>query len=276
VRVDCAGLSDTGAVRTNNEDHFLIARFGRFLTPLASNIPGHLDSAFAEEGHGLVVADGMGGAAAGELASTMAIQKLLHHVFEMPDWIISTDEAQIERMMQRTANLFRQIDQNLLDEASRNSELRGMGTTMTLAFNIGDTLVLTHIGDSRAYLLRGGALHQLTHDHTLAQSLVDQGVYERSTDVAKPLRNTLVRALGGVGSKGEAEVQHYTIFDQDVLLLCTDGLTDMVGDKDIAATLGSDLSAQETCKTLVNRALANGGKDNVTVIVARYAFFSHS
>jgi protein phosphatase len=101
-------------------------------------------------------------------------------------------------------------------------------------------------------------------------------VYERSTDVAKPLRNTLVRALGGVGSKGEAEVQHYTIFDQDVLLLCTDGLTDMVGDKDIAATLGSDLSAQETCKTLVNRALANGGKDNVTVIVARYAFFSHS
>jgi len=274
VRVDCAGLSDTGRVRANNEDHFLIARFGRFLTPIASNVPGHLDAAFAEEGHGMVIADGMGGAAAGELASKMAIHKFLKLVLEMPDWIISTDMAQMERIMERTADLFRQVDQMILDEAARDAHLRGMGTTMTLAFNIGDGLVLTHIGDSRAYLFRGGVLHQLTHDHTVAQALVDQAIYTNAGEVARPLQNTLVRALGGVGNKGEPEVQQCTLKDQDVLLLCTDGLTDMVNDKDIAATLAAKLPAQETCKALIDRALAAGGKDNVTAVVARYAFFA--
>jgi protein phosphatase len=274
VRVDHAALSDKGNVRENNEDHFLVARFGRFLTPLASNIPGQTDTAFEEEGHGMVVADGMGGAAAGETASKMAIHKLLKLVLQMPDWIISTNEAELEKMMQRTAALFGQLDQMLLEEGARHSHLKGMGTTMTLAFNVGDRLVLAHIGDSRAYLFRAGVLHQLTRDHTLAQALVEQGVLARSEDAARQFQHTLVRALGGSGSQGEAEVERFTLLDQDVLLLCTDGLTDMVDDIDIAAALASGAPAQEVCKQLIDRALGNGGKDNVTAIVARFAFIA--
>jgi len=274
VRVDCAALSHKGHVRTNNEDHYLVARFGRFLTPLLTNVPGQSDTLFEEEGHGIVVADGMGGAAAGELASNLAIRTLISLVVQTPDWIISTAGSEAERVSQRMAERYRQIDDRLLEEAAKSSHLKGMGTTMTLACNVGDRLVLTHIGDSRAYLFRGGVLHQLTRDHTVAQALVEQGLLERAGDAALRLQHTLVRVLGGLGHHCEADVEHFKLHNQDMLLLCTDGLTDMVDDSAISAILAAGAPPSEACAALVERALQNGGKDNVTVAVARYGFIS--
>jgi PPM family protein phosphatase len=274
VRVDCAGLSHTGHVRSNNEDHFLIARFGRFLTPLLTNMPGQAVTMFEEEGHGMVVADGMGGAAAGELASKLAIRTLMDLVIQTPDWIISSEGPDAERVMQRMAERFCRIDDRLLEEAAKNPHLQGMGTTMTLACNVGDCLVLTHIGDSRAYLFRAGALHQLTHDHTLAQTLVDQGFLKRTADAARQVKHSLVRVLGGLGHQCAADVQRLILLDQDMILLCSDGLTDMVGDADISAILAAGASAHDACAGLVERALKNGGKDNVTVVIARYGFIN--
>lgn len=270
VRVDCAGLTNTGLVRSNNEDHFFVARFGRFLEPLITNM-GQASTMFEEEGHGLVVADGMGGAAAGELASNLAIRTLLQLVIQTPDWIFAAAGAEAERVMARMTERFRVIDDVLLEKAAKDAQLRGMGTTMTLACNVGDMLVLTHIGDSRAYLFRAGTLHQLTHDHTVAQALVDQGYLIHVSEAATHLQHTLVKVLGGTG-KQDADVQRLTLLDQDVMLLCSDGLTDMVEDADIARILAKSGTAAELCKALVERALANGGKDNVTVVVARYAF----
>lgn len=273
VRVDCAGRSHPGYVRSNNEDHFYIARVGRFLAPLQTNLAGPNEMLFEEEGHGLVVADGMGGAAAGERASDFAIRTLLQLVHQTPDWIISTQGPDADRILSRMAQRFRIIDELLLEEATNNPGLRGMGTTMTLACNIGDSLVLTHIGDSRAYLYREGTLHQLTHDHTVAQTLVDQGILTHVRQAAANLRHTLVKVLGGNGRQ-DADIHRLTLRDQDTLLLCSDGLTDMVGDPAIAAILATGRTASELCDALVTQALANGGKDNVTVVVARYGFFN--
>ncbi len=275
VRVDCAGLSHRGRVRTNNEDHYLVARFGRFLEPLLTNMPAQANPMFEEEGHGLVVADGMGGAAAGELASNLAIRTLLTLVIQTPDWIMSPAGPETERVMKRMAERFRRIDDRLLQEAEKNKNLKGMGTTLTLAVNFGDEGVLTHIGDSRAYLFRDGALHQLTRDHTVAQALVDQGHLRHVEDAAVNLQHTLIKVLGGIGHQCEADVDRLTLLDQDVLILCSDGLTDMVEDAVIAGILKTSAPADELCRALVDRALANGGKDNVTVVVARYAFVEH-
>src|SRR5262249_2927151 len=167
---------------------------------------------------------------------------------------------------------YRKMEDRGLGEAVKRSDLKGMGTTMTLACNVGDRLVLTHIGDSRAYLFRGGVLHQLTRDHTVAQALVEQGLLERAGDAALRLQHTLVRVLGGLGHHCEADVEHFKLHDQDLLLLCTVGLTDMVADSAISAILATGAPPSEACAALVERALQNGGKDNVTVAVARYGF----
>ena len=278
VRVDCAGLSHPGLVREHNEDHFLVARFGRYLTPLQSNIPGQAATLFEEEGHGLVVADGMGGAAAGEMASKLAIRTLMELVVQTPDWIISPKSADAERVMDRMADRFARIDDRILAEAAKNPRLRGMGTTMTLACNVGDSLVLTHIGDSRAYLFRAGALHQLTHDHTLAQTLVDQGFLKQTADAARHIKHSLIRVLGGSGQQCEADVERYILLDQDQ-------------DSPVqrrpyrhgegrstsrANSLAKGATANEASEALVECALKNGGKDNVTVVVARYAFINRA
>jgi serine/threonine protein phosphatase PrpC len=231
---------------------------------------------FEEEGYGMVVADGMGGAAGGEVASSLAIRTLLNLIFDTPDWIISSDQHHAEQVMQRMAERFRQIDERLIEKADGEPALRGMGTTMTLACNVGDSMILAHIGDSRAYLYRAGMLHQLTHDHTVAQALVDNGILTRADLACVRLQHALIRVLGGNGHQCEADMQRLLLLNGDVIVLCTDGLTDMVNDADIAAILGKNAAVSDSCHALVERALHNGGKDNVTAIVARYGFFDRS
>jgi protein phosphatase len=276
VRVDYAAQTNQGLVRTNNEDQFFVARFGRFLTPLSTSLPGQTDTMFEEEGYAMALADGLGGAAAGERASELAIKALLSLIVRTPDWIISTTSDAAERVMKRMAERYRHIDDLLVDEGTRNPDLEGMATTLTLAANVGESMIVTHVGDSRGYLFRAGKLHQLTRDHTVAQALFDQGIIEKKEDAAVRLQHSLTRVLGGVGQHSEADVQRILLHDQDVLLLCTDGLTDMVDDAAITSVLNAAPPAAEAAQALVNLALKNGGKDNVTVIVARYGFFSRS
>jgi PPM family protein phosphatase len=276
VRVDYGAMTHQGHVRPNNEDHYFVSRFGRFLTTLTTNLEGQTNTLFEEEGYAMAVADGLGGAAGGERASDLAIRGMLSLVFRTPDWIISSSEGAAERVMKRMADRYRRIDEMLAEESKYEPELEGMGTTLTVACNVGESLIVTHVGDSRAYLFRDGRLHQLTHDHTVAQALLDQGVIERKEDAATRLQHSLTKLLGGGGNgrQCEADVQRILLHDRDVLVLCSDGLTDMVDDASITAILGSEPPAAEATQALVNLALHNGGRDNVTVIVARYGFFS--
>jgi protein phosphatase len=271
--VDLAGLSHPGNVRPNNEDHFLVVRVERALETLLTNLSeGDVPRQFREAGYGMIVADGMGGAAAGEVASRVAISTLIKLVINTSDWIMRFGEPEAQEVMQRMADRYRQIDAVLRGQAWDDPSLAGMGTTMTLAASVGRNLVLAHIGDSRAYLLRRGRLYQLTQDQTMAQTLADQGIIRPEDKASHWLRHVLTSALGGGNSKAKPEVRSIGLARDDQVLLCTDGLTEHVDDPTIAQVLQSAASADEACRSLLQLALTNGGKDNVTIVVARYQF----
>jgi protein phosphatase len=271
VQVDVAGLSHPGKVRPNNEDHFLVLRFGRFLEPLATNLPaGQAPSRFEDVGYALAVADGMGGHAAGEEASKLAITTLVSLVLNTPDWFLRMDDpSSAEEVMRRATERFGQIDRALAAEAAEDPRLHGFGTTMTLAASLGRDLLLAHVGDSRAYLFRKGTLYQLTRDHTLVRELYEAGMIVTALAATQHLRHLLTRHLGA--NKGaEPDVQRLALVDGDCLLLCSDGLSEMVRNVEIAEVLAGGGASEAMSQRLVDRALAAGGKDNVTVIVAQY------
>jgi serine/threonine protein phosphatase PrpC len=274
VQVEVAALSHPGKVRPNNEDHFLVGRTGRYLEVLTTNLPeGEVAARSEETGYGLVVADGMGGVEGGEVASRLAIRTLVNLVLHVPDWILRLDDDErVDETMQRASRRYRQIDAALSRYAAADPKLSRMGTTMTLAYSLGADLFIVHVGDSRAYLCRAGQLRQLTRDQTLAQAMVDMGVLTRKEAASSRLRHVLTCVLGQNGGDVQVEVQRLALADGDCLLLCTDGLTEMVADAQIAEVLGRSGTADETCRTLTDLALEHGGRDNVTVLVARYRF----
>jgi protein phosphatase len=146
-----------------------------------------------------------------------------------------------------------------------------MCTTMTAAVTNGNDLIVGHIGDSRAYLLHRGKLVQLTRDQTVGARLVEDGTHEPNDPLVLELRGLLLQALGSREEECEPELSDHVLTDKDQLLLCTDGLTDMVDDVDIELVLNSASSAKSACRSLIDLALKNGGRDNVTVVVARYS-----
>jgi protein phosphatase len=273
VQVDIAALSHEGLVRSANEDHYLVMRLGRWLETVMTSVPpDHVPARSEEVGYGLLVADGVGGAAAGELASRLAISNLVSLVLQTPDWIISDESREAELVMQRMADRYRRIHTTLRDQGEDDPSLAGMGTTMTLACSLGASLVIGHIGDSRAYLYHDGQLSQLTRDHTYVQVLQDMGQLTAEEAGRHPLRHVLTRSLGGRERNIDGDFQRAWLSDGDQLLLCTDGLTNMVDDAAIAAVLRGAATSDDACHALVAAALAAGGKDNVTVALARYRF----
>jgi protein phosphatase len=282
VQVDAAGLSHAGCVRPSNEDHFLICRFGRYLQTVQTNLPDMAQmSRFDERGHGFVVADGMGGNPAGEMASSQAIHILINLVLYTPDWVLRLDDESLaDEVLRRAAERYRQVNRALTEQAAVAPQLRGFGTTMTLAASVGADLFVAHLGDSRAYLFRRGTLYRLTRDHTMAQRLADAGIISQEKAATHRLRHVLTAYLGDNAEDVQPDVQRVRLDDGDCLLLCTDGMTDLVRDEDVSACLAGKVEREEyreessaqVCQRLVDRALDAGGKDNVTVIVARYRF----
>ena len=271
VEVDLGARTDAGRVRTNNEDHFLAARFQRSMTTLLTNLPeGIVPAEHVDTAYGYLVADGMGGRAAGEVASRTAIGALVNLALQTPDWIMSFDESRIGEVLERMKQRFERLSVVLADRALADPALAGMGTTMTLVLSLGPDAIVTHLGDSRAYLRHGDALHRLTHDQTMAQSLADAGAITPEELKRHPLRHVLTGVISTRGGKAPIELLHVHLEDGDQILLCSDGLTDMVPDPAIAEILSGAGSSDAICGALVERALAAGGKDNVTVVLARY------
>jgi PPM family protein phosphatase len=274
INVDLFGMTNKGHVRAKNEDHFLIVRAGRavetVLTSLTEDetLPGEL---FEESGYGMVVADGVSGEAAGEVASRQAIYTLLSLALHTPDWQFRWGPKEKSTVMWRMRERFRRVNAALLRDAAVYASQGGMYTTMTAAVTHGADLVVGHIGDSRAYLLRDGKLIKLTRDHTVGARLVAEGTHAASDPLVLELSGLLVQALGSPEGECSPEVHDYLLENGDQLLLCTDGLTDMVDDSGIELALNSASSAQSACRSLIDLALNNGGRDNVTVVVARYS-----
>ena len=271
VEVELGALSHPGLVRDNNEDRFLVSQVERRMRTLTTNLPtGSVPAEFADTGHALFVADGVGGAAAGEIASSTAISVLVRLALDTPDWIMDFEGSRGQEVLARMEERFRRIQDVFVDRARAEPALAGMGTTMTVAGNVGADLIVVHVGDSRAYLFREGELRRLTRDQTVAQMLADAGEISPEEVARHPARHVLTGALTTHKEESPVELYRLRLLDGDQILLSTDGLTDMVPEDSIARTLGRPGTAAETCQSLVNLALEGGGKDNVTVVLARY------
>jgi serine/threonine protein phosphatase PrpC len=272
VRVEFGSASHTGLVRRTNEDSFMVGRVERSLQTLASNLPpGYGPDRFDEVSYGMLVADGLGGMKGGEVASRLAVVTFVNLVLHTPDWIMRVGNDEADRVMDRIAERYQKIGAALAERATEDAALSQMATTLTLACSSGDELFVGHVGDSRAYLLRDGTLIRLTRDHTYAQELADAGKIPQRDVERHRLRHVLTRALGSRGGDVEVEVTRIGLVDGDQLLLCTDGLTGMLTESTIAALIAGR-PVQEACDTLIEAALAGGGGDNVTVVLAGYHF----
>jgi protein phosphatase len=242
----------------------------RAMRTIASSLPqGEVPRRFAETGTVMMVADGMGGAAAGEVASRTAITALVNMILDVPDWIMKADEKNAARLMKRAVKYYRALHEEIRDAARSRPGLAGMGTTMTVAYAVGRSLFVAHVGDSRAYLLRDGELRQLTRDHTHVQHLVESGVLSRDEAGTHHLRHVLTNALGGEAPGGGVDMHRIDLHRGDTLLLCSDGLTAVVRDSEIAEVLGRDGPPEFACRTLIDVALERQAPDNVTVVVGR-------
>ena len=271
VRVDVSALTHPGRVRENNEDHFLVTKATRALETMTTSLPaGDVPERADEVNYVMVVADGMGGHAAGEVASRLAISTLVGLALDIPDWIFWVDAEHAPEMERRARDAVQQVGARLIERGRQDSALRGMGSTLTAARSYGRDLLIVHVGDSRAYLLRAGRLERLTRDHTYVQMLIDTGQVSPNDATISGLRHLLVNALGGSVEQVAVDVDLLRLEDGDRLLLCSDGLTDCVDDDTIAATLDGALPSSEACQRLLKLALDGGGRDNITAIVATF------
>jgi protein phosphatase len=272
VQVDISALSSPGLVRERNEDTFLVLRGFRGLEVLGSSLgDAAMPHRFDVSAYAMLVADGMGGLPGGDVASRVAVQTLVALVLSTPDWVMLTGESENEEILARLAERYRKVDSALREEGTVDPRLSGLGTTMTVAYSLGTDLFLGHVGDSRAYLLRGGELHRLTQDHTYAQILADLGAIPAQEVVRHQFRHVLTRYLGAP-KPVKADVNQMRLADGDQVLLCTDGLTGLVDDAAIGVILRDGKSSAQACQALINEALRQGGGDNVTVALARYQF----
>ncbi|HVO56171.1 MAG TPA: Stp1/IreP family PP2C-type Ser/Thr phosphatase [Dongiaceae bacterium] len=247
MQILSGGATHVGMVRTNNEDCF------RIVPPL--NL--------------FVLADGMGGEAHGEVASALAVETVVKDCLdedgtstELP----TDDRPGTSAKARRLMSAIQLANKRIFRSAEEHPEQEGMGATLTAAWIQGSQLSIGHVGDSRVYLLRSGSLEQLTSDHSLVAEQVRRGILSASEAEHSNLQSVLLRALG-TQPEVDVDVEQVVLFPGDVLVLCSDGLTRMVTDPEIAGTLLSEPDPQRAADKLVALANENGGADNVTVIV---------
>ena len=263
VRVQVFGKTDLGKTREHNEDCFLVADL---TTRSASLQPAVRDHEVGERGSLFVVADGMGGAAAGELASDMATQAIYNHLSKT--WS-SDSETTEQQFAFRLKEAVEAANAELHTYAKTHPEVRGMGTTTTAAGVLGEHAYLSQVGDSRAYLVRGGVAHQITKDQSLMQRLVEAGELTEEEAAQSERRNIILQALGP-DPRVKVDLTVQELRRGDVLVLCSDGLSGQVKKEEIAEAVTREPTLQGVCDRLIALANERGGPDNITVIAVRF------
>lgn len=271
--IRAAGRTDVGQRRKDNQDQFLIAELRKSMqihsTSLALDEECMLFG--GRSGELLVVADGMGGHAAGRRASNLAVDHLISQLLNNIHWFLHLDEDHDEAFIESLKALLQQTHTKLLAEAQDATEHRGMGTTLTLAYLVWPRMYVVHAGDSRCYLVRDGKCEQLTTDHTLAKQLVDAGGMKPEDEASSRWSNVLWNVLGGHGhNELIAEVRRVELQKNDTVVLCSDGLTRYIDDATLLSIVqqyGDDVD--EMADHLIALANGSGGIDNITVVVSR-------
>ncbi len=247
MAIRAAGMTDVGCVRKHNEDSFL-----------------------AEPSLGLfIVADGLGGHAAGEVASRIVVERMAQFVEETREkdrtWPLEYDtRLSFDGNRLKVALLL--SDRAIADDIRRNPERETMGSTVVACLLNGPKATLAHVGDSRAYLLNPEGIHQLTRDHSWVAEQVANGILTPSEARVHPFRNVITQALGNGGDL-EVEVQEFELGKSDRLLLCSDGLSGMVGDAQIWDIVNQSSDFQAAVEALISTARDNGGEDNITAVL---------
>jgi protein phosphatase len=250
LRIEAGARTDLGRVRRNNEDCF--------------EIQADLNL--------YVLSDGMGGEAHGEVASKLAVQTIMDHCQQAANShatpSFGESKADVSERTNRLASAIHLANRKVYEKAISNPGHKGMGATIVAAWMEGQKLSLAHVGDSRAYLLRAGSLDQLTADHSLVAEKVRIGILTPQEADASEMQSVLTRAVG-TNENVEVDADEQMLLAGDSVLLCSDGLSRMVTDPEIASILLTSISAQNAADRLVDLANENGGVDNVSVIVLR-------
>ena len=268
--VKAFGVTDKGRVRSTNEDQFLCAELTKAMRIWQTSLPEKKAQFGEERGHLFLVADGMGGANAGEQASALAVVAIEWFTLNTLKWFFDAKGPEAQKVLAQFQSALRQADARILEESTEHPELSGMGTTVTMAFQLDSQLCLVHVGDSRAYLYGDGELYQLTHDDTLVADLVSRGEIQPAQAAHHRLRNVITNVVGGTEAIVNVQAHALNVRAGDRLLLCSDGLTEMVPDEAIAAILGAELDPEAACTRLVAQANDAGGRDNITVLIVRF------
>ncbi len=259
----CA-LSDVGRVREHNEDFFIIANLSRKGMHRESN--GLLRFPSGPQGSLFTVADGMGGAAAGEIASKLGVQTLYRELQELIPTCDASEEDALEEILIEAVGA---SNRHIYELSTRKRELRGMGTTLTIVLELNGRLIIGQIGDSRAYLLRGDFLRQLTRDQSLVAQRVSAGFLTEEEARRHPERNVLLQALG-VTDSVELGLSRVTLYPGDIVLLCSDGLHGLMSSDEVYGTIAKSSGLEDACQRLVGLANSRGGPDNITAVMAQF------
>jgi PPM family protein phosphatase len=263
VRASVFGKTDLGRTREHNEDTFLVADLSTGNASLQPEVRQHEVGA---RGSLFMVADGMGGAAAGELASAMAADLIYRHLATA--WARDPD-ASAERFAFRMKEAVELANEQIYGYAREHPEVRGMGTTVTAAGVFGEDLYVAQIGDSRGYLVRNGEAIQLTKDQSLMQRLVDAGELTEEEAEQSERRNIILQALGP-DPRVRVDLTHQVLRRGDTLILCSDGLSGSVRREEFAQVAVEQKDLPSLCAKLIDLANERGGPDNITVVAARF------
>ena len=266
--VDVYGLTHCGKVRPNNEDHFLICALQKRMEVYHTSLPDPSRLAGVERLALLaMVADGVGGAAAGEEASRLALEGVTQYVSQALHCFYTSDPSDDSVFIRTLEEAALKVHNELAAASKADTGLRGMATTLTLWLGVWPSAYLLQVGDSRCYVLRDGELIQLSRDQTMAEDLVEQGVFTRADAAHTRWAHVLSSAIGG--PQAAPVVRRLRFAWGTVGLLCSDGLTRHVPDDRIRERLISLTSSRQACEALLQDALDAGGKDNITILVGR-------
>jgi PPM family protein phosphatase len=272
ILMDCAGRSDQGQVRKVNEDRFLIADLNKCLRIVATNLASDEQEPLVQDRLGklLVVADGMAGHPSGDRASTVAVRSIFRYTQNCLQWFFRLSDDPENDFLDDLRAALEQCQSDVLADADSDPDRKGMGTTLTAAYVIWPRLYVVHVGDSRAYQLRDAQLHQITRDHTVAQKMADEGDVSEEELKGTRFHHMLWNCIGGFVGEPCPDVYKVELALGDMLLLCSDGLTKHLDSAAIVQRLSGNGSAEDACRRLVDAANEAGGRDNITVVVARF------
>src|SRR5215208_3849002 len=265
--IDAYGLTHTGLVRPSNQDHFLIGSLRQRLNVRQSSLPDFSELPVAEDRLAslMMVADGVGGGQKGEEASKIALEGVTQYITQSVRCYYSAETGDTDFTRALEAGALH-CHQAMLDRAAGDPDSRGMSTTLTLWIGVWPWSYIVQVGDSRYYQFRQGNLVQISRDQTMAQELVDSGVFAKAV-ANSPLANVLTSSIGGPQTAPVVKRRPNTW--DTVHLLCSDGLTKHVSDERIDERLGAMKSARQVCEDLLQDALDGGGTDNITITLGR-------